>query len=63
MKENNLINKDLLHNFPFLYKYLKTSKPEPQLVVTMMPYISGKIFSIQNESARLNTFYKCISRF
>ena len=64
MKEHRLIPEEELHNFPFLYKFLTLpDDSEKGSRMKTMPHIAGRIKAIQNENARVESFYKCISRF
>lgn len=62
--KHTLIPEDQLCKLPFLYKHIE--KPQPSNIdeiVREMPHVAGLITDIQNEDSRLETFYKCISRF
>lgn len=62
--KHTLIPEDQLCKLPFLYKHIE--KPQPvdmDRPVQEMPHIAGSITDIQNADSRLETFYKCISRF
>jgi len=63
MINRKLIPDKLLYHYPYMYKFLEVSAPEDQDGGKKMPYIAGNIPAIQNENARLATFFKCISRF
>lgn len=62
--KDNLIPKEQLEKFPYLYKFLKNPiRNESSNSVEKMNFIIGKISSIQNSHSKLDTFYKSISRF
>lgn len=64
MKDHKLIPEQELHNFPFLYKFLIVPNDSVNDTrVEPLPHIAGRIKAIQNDNTRLETFYKCISRF
>lgn len=64
MKQKQLIPEQELRNFPFLYKFLTVPEDLRNAPsVEMTPHVAGRIQAIQNDNARLETFYKCISRF
>ena len=62
MKQKRLIPDKLLCHYPFMYKFLKEVASKNKNGVNIMPLIAGDIPAIQNCNARLETFYKCISR-
>lgn len=64
MKQKQLIPEQELRKFPFLYKFLTVPEDLGNAPsVEMTPHVAGRIQAIQNDNARLETFYKCISRF
>ena len=64
MKQKQLIPEQELCNFPFLYRFLTVPEDLGDApTVEPTPHVAGRIPAIQNDNARLETFYKCISRF